>query len=79
MWAGTASAERETAEQCVGTQAVNGPYSKSPETQIYLLNHRSGAFPVLRLPFVARGERASRSIVDRTTALWSIWMVSSLI
>ena len=28
---------------------------------------------------IVRGERASRSIVNRTTALWSIWMVASLI
>ena len=55
------------------------PTTKSPETQIYFINHRSGAFPVLRLRTVVRGERASRSIVHRTTALWSIWMVSSLI
>ena len=33
----------------------------------------------IRLRAVVRGERASRSIVNRTTALWSIWMVSSLI
>ena len=35
--------------------------------------------PVPRVRTVVRGERASRSIVNRTTALWSIWMVSSLI
>ena len=55
------------------------PVTKAPETQIYFINHRSGAFPVLRLRTVVRGERASRSIVNRTTALWSIWMVASLI
>ena len=53
--------------------------TKAPETRIYFINHRSGAFPWLRLRTVARGERASRSIVNRTTALWSIWMVTSLI
>ena len=53
--------------------------TKAPETQIYFINHRSGAFPVLRQRTVVRGERASRSIVNRTTALWSIWMVTSLI
>ena len=53
--------------------------TKAPETQIYFINHRSGAFPALRLRTVVRGERASRSIVNRTTALWSIWMVASLI
>ena len=55
------------------------PTTKAPEAQIYFINHRSGAFPVLRQRTVVRGERASRSIVNRTTALWSIWMVSSLI
>jgi hypothetical protein len=55
------------------------PTTKAPETQIYFTNHRSGAFPGLRLRTVVRGERASRSIVNRTTALWSIWMVASLI
>ena len=55
------------------------PTTKAPETQIYFINHRSGAFPALRLRTVVRGERASRSIVNRTTALWSIWVVASLI
>jgi len=55
------------------------PVTEAPETQIYCINHRSGAFLVLRLRTVVRGERASRSIVNRTTALWSIWMVASLI
>ena len=55
------------------------PTTKAPETQIYFINHRSGAFLVLRLRTVVRGERASRSIVNRTTALWSIWVVTSLI
>ena len=55
------------------------PGTEAPETQIYFINHRSGPFPVLRLRTVVRGERASRSIVNRTTALWSIWIVSSLI
>ena len=53
--------------------------TKAPETQIYFINHRSEAFPVLRLRTVVRGERASRSIVNRTTALWAIWVVASLI
>ena len=47
--------------------------------QIYFINHGSGPFLVLRLRTVVRGERASRSIVNRTTALWSIWKVASLI
>ena len=53
--------------------------TKAPETQIYFINHRSGANSVPRVRTVVRGERASRSIVNRTTALWSIWVVSSLI
>ena len=53
--------------------------TKAPETRIYFITHGSGAFPVPRVRTVARGERASQSIVNRTTALWSIWMVSSLI
>ena len=55
------------------------PATEAPETQIYFINHRSAAFPVPRVRTVVREERASRSIVNRTTALWSIWMVSSLI
>ena len=47
--------------------------------QIYCTNHWSGAFLVLSVRTVVRGERVSRSIVNRTTALWSIWMVSSLV
>ena len=53
--------------------------TEAPETRIYLTTHRSGANSVPRVRTVVRGERASRSIVNRTTALWSIWMVSSLI
>ena len=53
--------------------------TKAPETRIYFITHGSGAFPVPRVRTVVRGERPSRSIVNRTTALWSIWMVSSLI
>ena len=55
------------------------PVTEAPETQIYFITHRSGAFPVPRVRTVVRGERASRSIVNRTTALWSIWVVASLI
>ena len=55
------------------------PTTKAPKTRIYFITHGSGAFPVPRVRTVVRGERASRSIVNRTTALWSIWMVSSLI
>ena len=53
--------------------------TKAPETRIYFITHRSGAFPVPRVRTVVRGERPSRSIVNRTTALWSIWMVASLV
>ena len=65
----------------VGSQAgyLARPVTEAPETQIYFINHRSGAFPVLRQRSVVRGERASRSIVNRTTALWFIWIVSPLI
>jgi hypothetical protein len=55
------------------------PTTKAPKTQIYFTTRLSGAFPVPGIRTVVRGERASRSIVNRTTALWSIWMVSSLI
>jgi hypothetical protein len=55
------------------------PITEAPETQIYCTNHRSGANSVPRVRTVVRGERASRSIVNRTTVLWSIWMVASLI
>jgi hypothetical protein len=55
------------------------PTTKAPEMQTYFINHWSGAFPWLRPRTVARGKRASRSIVTKTTALWSIWAVASLI
>ena len=55
------------------------PITEAPETQIYFITHGSGAFPVPRVRTVVRGERASRSIVNRTTALLSILMVLSLI
>ena len=58
---------------------MDRPVTEAPQTQIYFTTHRSGAFLVLRLRTVVRGERASRSIVNRTTALWSIWIVASLI
>ena len=53
--------------------------TKAPETQIYFISYRSGAFPVPRVRTVVRGERASRSIVNRTTGLWSIRIMASLI
>ena len=55
------------------------PTTTAPETQFYFITHGSGAFPGLRQRTVARGERASRSIVNRTTAFWSISIVASLI
>ena len=55
------------------------PTIEAPKKQIYFTTHRSGANSVPRVCTVVRGERASRSIVNRTTALWSIWMVASLI
>ena len=55
------------------------PITEAPQMQIYFINYRSGANSVPRVRTVVRGERASRSIVNRTTALWSIWVVASLI
>ena len=55
------------------------PVTEAPQTQIYSTTHGSGPFSVPRVRTVVRGERASRSIVNITTALWSIWMVSSLL
>ena len=55
------------------------PTIEAPKKQIYFTTHRSGANSVPRVRTVVRGERASRSIVNRTTALWSIWVVASLI
>ena len=54
------------------------PTTEAPETQIYFIKHRSGAFLVLRQRTVVRGERASQSVVNRTTAFWSIRIDSSL-
>ena len=55
------------------------PTTEAPETQIYFITHGSGAFPVPRVRTVARGERASQSIVFSLTVLWSIGVGSSLI
>ena len=52
--------------------------TEAGDAQIYFTTHGSGAVPVLRLRAVVRGERASRSIVNRTTALWSTAIVQSL-
>ena len=77
----TAGGKLDLSSNVVRSQAgyLARPTTKSPETQIYFIIHRSGAFPALRLRTVVRGERGSRSIVNRTTALWSIWIVESLI
>ena len=76
-----ASWKRDRSSNVVVAQAgyLARPTTKAPETQIYFITRGSGAFLVLRLRTVVRGERASRSIVNRTTALWSIWIVASLI
>ena len=58
---------------------LDRPTTKPPGTQIYFITHRSGANSVPRVRTVVRGERASRSIVNRTTGVWSIWIVESLI
>ena len=55
------------------------PVTEAPKTQIYFTTHGSGANSVPRVRTVVRGERASRSIVNRTTAFWSIVLVTSLI
>ena len=72
---------RGVSSNVVGAQAgyLARTTTKAPKMQIYFINHRSGANSVPRVRTVVRGERASRSIVNRTTALWSIWMVASLI
>ena len=51
------------------------PGTEAPETRIYFTTHRSGANSVPRVRTVVRGERASRSIVNSLTALWSIGVV----
>ena len=58
---------------------MDHPSTEAPQTQIYFITHGSGAFPVLRLRTVVRGERASGSIVNRTTAARSLGIVESLI
>ena len=52
--------------------------AKAPSAQIYITTHGAGAVPVLRLRDVVCGERAGRSIVNRTTASWSTAIVQSL-
>ena len=76
-----AQSNRVTLSYVVAVQPgwMDRPVTEAPKKQIYSTTHGSGAFPVPRVCTVVRGERASRSIVNRTTALWSIWMVASLI
>ena len=51
----------------------------APETQIYFINHWPGAFLEVRLRTVVRGDWASRSIVNRTTAARFLGVVASLV
>ena len=76
-----AQSNRVTLSNVVAVQPgwMDRPVTEAPQTQIYFINHWSGAKSVPRVRTVVRGERASGSIVNRTTALWSIWIVSSLI
>ena len=58
---------------------MDRPRTEVPRVRIYFTTHRSGAFPVPRLRTVVRGERASGSIVNRTTAVQFLGVVESLI
>ena len=58
---------------------MDHPSTEAPQTQIYFITHGSGAFLEVRLRTVVRGERASRSIVNRTTAARFLGVVESLI
>ena len=53
--------------------------TEAPQTQIYFIKHGSGVFLEVRLRTVVRGDWASRSIVDRTTAARPLGVVESLI
>ena len=63
----------------VHVDVLDRPITEAPQAQIYFITHWSGAFPVLRLRTVVRGERASRSIVNITTAARFLGVVESLI
>ena len=52
--------------------------TEAPQTPIYFIKHGSGAFLEVRLRTVVRGEWASRSIVNRTTATRPLGVVESL-
>ena len=58
---------------------MDRPITEATQTQIYFITHGYGAFHVLRLRTVVRGEWASRSIVNRTTAAPCLGVVESLI
>ena len=58
---------------------MDHPSTEAPQTQIYFITHGSGAFLEVRLRTVVRGERASRSIVNRTTAARFLGVVESRI
>ena len=58
---------------------MDHPSTEAPQTQIYFTNHAPGAFLEVRLRTVVRGEWASRSIVNRTTATRPLGVVGSLI
>ena len=56
---------------------LDRPITEAPPTQVYFTNHGSGAFLEVRLRTVVRGERASRSTVNRTTATWPLGVMAS--
>ena len=58
---------------------MDRPRTKAPQTQVYFITHGSGAFSARRLRTVNAGGRASRSIVNKTTAPRSLGVVASLI
>ena len=58
---------------------MDRPMAEAPQTQIYFITHGSGAFLEVRLRTAESGERASRSIVNRTTAARPLRVVESLI
>jgi len=52
--------------------------TEASQKQIYFTTYQSWAFLVLSQRTVVHGERASQSVVKRTTVLWSIRIDSSL-
>ena len=58
---------------------MDRPITEAPQTQIYFIKHGSGVFLEVRLRTVVRGDWASRSIVNRTTAARFLGVVESLI